>query len=152
LKRALFCVGLWAYVIVFLAFVCSPNSMGAQSTAPGQWTWVGGNNTFGGPCTVGIGCESSTLGNIGIYGTLGVPTAGNVPGSRSGASTSVDNAGNVWLFGGFGIDSANTLGALNDLWKFDPSTNEWTWISGGNTIGNSCASYYCGLPGVYGTL
>ena len=31
-------------------------------------------------------------------------------------------------------------GSLNDLWKY--SNNEWTWISGNNTIN---------APGIYGT-
>jgi N-acetylneuraminic acid mutarotase len=131
---------------------------GAQTTAPNEWTWVGGNNAFGGLCTLGYPCEEGqTSGNVGIYGTLGIGAAGNVPGNRSGASTWVDNAGNLWLFGGNGIDSANTLGELNDLWEFKPTTKEWTWMSGGSTIASSCflsngAYYYCGLPGVYGTL
>ena len=47
----------------------------------------------------------------------------------------VDSSGNVWLFGGFGLDSAGTgtpEGAtLNDLWEF--KGGQWIWISGGNT-------------------
>ena len=39
--------------------------------------------------------------------------------------------GNLWLFGGYGFDSAGNLGYLNDLWKFD-GTN-WTWVSGSKT-------------------
>ena len=144
--------------ICLLALVLFPSLTGAQTTAAGEWTWVGGNNAFGGPCANGIPCESGqTLGNVGVYGTLGVPAAGNIPGSRSGSSTWVDSAGNLWLFGGYGIDSANTLGQLNDLWKFTPSTNEWTWMSGSSTILSSCTPItggyeYCGLLGVYGTL
>jgi hypothetical protein len=32
---------------------------------------------------------------------------------------------------------------FNDLWEFSPSTKEWTWVSGSNTINAS---------GIYGTL
>src|ERR1700678_3803895 len=144
--------------ICLLALVLFPSLTGAQTTAAGEWTWVGGNNAFGGPCANGIPCESGqTLGNVGVYGTLGVPAAGNIPGSRSGASTWVDSTGNLWLFGGYGIDSANTLGQLNDLWKFNPSVNEWTWMSGSSTILSTCTPVtggdeYCGQLGVYGTL
>ena len=26
------------------------------------------------------------------------------------------------------------LGQLNDLWKYNISTNQWTWMSGSNTV------------------
>jgi hypothetical protein len=29
--------------------------------------------------------------------------------------------GNLWHFGGEGIDGYGTTGQLNDLWKFDPT-------------------------------
>lgn len=53
----------------------------------------------------------------------------------------------MWLLGGIGIDSKGLYGYLNDLWKFDPQTSEWTWMGGSNTV-----LYYGGQPGVYGTL
>src|SRR5574341_498235 len=55
----------------------------------------------------------------------------------------IDGSGNLWLFGGEGVDSAGRWGDLNDLWKFD-GTN-WTWISGSDTI------IYPFQGGVYGT-
>ena len=36
----------------------------------------------------------------GVYGTEGVPAAGNIPGSRTGASAWTDTSGNFWLLGG----------------------------------------------------
>ena len=33
-----------------------------------------------------------------------------------------DSAGNLWLFGGYGYDVNGTLGNLNDLWEFNPTT------------------------------
>jgi hypothetical protein len=48
----------------------------------------------------------------------------------------------ILLFGGSGYPSSTTFGAFNDLWEFNPSTKEWTWVSGSNTTGAS---------GVYGT-
>jgi hypothetical protein len=36
-----------------------------------------------------------------------------VPGSRYASWT--DSSGNLWLFGGYGFDSGNTLAFLNDL-------------------------------------
>ena len=39
--------------------------------------------------------------------------------------------------------SFNFPGSLNDVWKFSPSNNMWTWVSGSNT------GYQ---RGIYGTL
>jgi N-acetylneuraminic acid mutarotase len=93
----------------------------------GAWTWKSG---------------MSTSGSAGIYGTLGSASASFVPGSRQYAATWTDSSGKLWLFGGSGYDSGSTLGYLNDLWKFDPVTGSWSWISG---------SQSAGAPGVYGT-
>lgn len=49
----------------------------------------------------------------------------------------------VWLFGGYGYDSAGSLGELNDLWKYSPTTGMWTWVGSPDTAGGSA---------VYGTL
>jgi hypothetical protein len=93
----------------------------------GQWTWVAG----------------SDLGNQnGNYGSVGVTAAGHAPGGRQQGVIWVDSAGNLWLFGGFGLDSVGTPnGTLNDLWKLDTAGN-WTWISG---------SSMANQDGVYGT-
>jgi hypothetical protein len=76
----------------------------------------------------------------GTYGTQGTPAVGNFPGSRWGANARIDGSGTVWLFGGFGYDSTGpTPGLLNDLWNYNSTTNQWTWISGSsaaNQIGN----------------
>jgi N-acetylneuraminic acid mutarotase len=104
-----------------------------------EWAWMGGSNTV------------SELGWVpGVYGTQGTPAPGNVPGTRTTAATWTDGNGNLWLFGGLGYaDSSSPFqDFLNDLWKFDPSTNEWTWMSGSSTTPGSDNSE----PGVYGTL
>jgi N-acetylneuraminic acid mutarotase len=101
-----------------------------------EWAWMGGSNT---------GSQS------GVYGTLGTPAAANIPGSRYSASSWTDSSGHFWLFGGIGYDSTGTSGDLNDLWEFNPSTNEWAWMGGNSTL--TCpSSGSCGQPGVYGTL
>jgi Galactose oxidase, central domain len=72
--------------------------------------------------------------NAGVYGTIGVAAATNQPGGREGGLTWTDAAGNFWLFGGYGLDSTGTYGGwLNDLWKYDTTAGEWTWMSGSNT-------------------
>ena len=67
-------------------------------------------------------------------------TSGGHPGSRWGATAKIDASGTVWVFGGFGLDSANVLGLLNDLWTYNISTNTWTWVAGSKTA-NATGSY-----------
>ena len=39
-----------------------------------------------------------------------------------------DVSGNVWIFGGFGLDSTGeALNYLSDLWKY--SGGEWAWMA-----------------------
>jgi N-acetylneuraminic acid mutarotase len=64
----------------------------------------------------------------GVYGTLGTPQAANIPAARYLPSTWSDTSGNLWLFGGNG-GGAYGLN-FNDLWKLNPSTNEWAWMGG----------------------
>ena len=90
--------------------------------------------------------DNGEKGQPGVYGTQGQPSAANIPGGRLGAVSWTDKDGNFWLFGGAGLDSAETFGFLNDLWEFNPSTKEWTWVSGSNTI----AAFNGGQPGIYG--
>jgi hypothetical protein len=91
----------------------------------GEWAWMGGSNTV-----------PEYGGQTGVYGTLGTPASGNIPGGRQGAVSWIDASGNFWLFGGLGYDSAGNYGYLNDLWKYTPSatgdTGEWTWMAGSN--------------------
>ncbi len=62
------------------------------------------------------------------------------PGARSASSTWTDLNGNLWLFGGTGFDSTGSAGRLNDLWKYDPAINQWTWISGSD-LAESTGNY-----------
>jgi outer membrane protein assembly factor BamB len=90
------------------------------------WTWVSGSNQAN---------------QAGVYGTKGVPAAGNIPGARTEAVSWIDATGNFLLFGGYGYgSSATTAGRLNDLWKWDGAS--WTWLSG-----SKLTNQY----GVYGT-
>jgi N-acetylneuraminic acid mutarotase len=103
------------------------NDLWKFNTSLNQWTWIKGDSTSSG---------------YGIYGTPGINANANKPGGRYYSNTWTDNAGNFWLFGGAGYAMSGNTGNLNDLWKYDPAINEWTWINGGNTVDNS---------GVYGT-
>jgi N-acetylneuraminic acid mutarotase len=117
----------------------SLNDLWEFNRSTNQWAWMGGSSTIPGANT----------GNSGVYGVLGVPAAGNIPGGRrwEGASWT-DSSGHFWLFGGLGYDANGSLGTLNDLWEFNPSTNQWAWMGGTSTVPGPGA----GHPGVYGVL
>ena len=125
-----------------LVFILASGSAQSQSLTERAWIWTSGTSVP--TCLANTDCAEGLgiYGAVGVYGTLGVPNAANTPGSRSGASTWIDKTGNLWLFGGDGIDTSAT-GYLNDLWKFNPSRSEWTWMGGSTAHGQS---------GVYGTL
>jgi len=104
------------------------NDLWMYSPSTAQWMWVAGADTGNQP---------------GVYGTQGVASSTNTPGSRCAATSWADANGKFWLFGGSGVDSTGASGLLNDLWIFDPSTWEWTWMGGSDTANQL---------GVYGTL
>jgi galactose oxidase-like protein len=101
------------------------NEVWMYSPSTGLWTWVGGENQF-----------------AGVYGTQGVAAAGNIPPVRLSMASWTDHVGNFWLFGGDGIGAE-----LNDLWMFNPTTREWTWISG-SQLPPCCTNP---IGGIYGT-
>jgi len=121
------------------------NDLWEYNPSTKQWAWMGGSSTMP-TCTGGSGACPAP----GTYGTLGQAAAGNVPGGRKLAAVWTDSKGNFWLFGGSGVDSTGATGYLNDLWEFDPTTKEWIWMGGSNTI--TTPDDYDGHPGVYGVL
>ncbi len=134
-RRKIFALGL-------LTAILSASSAPAQT---GEWTWMGGYSTAG-PVCYGSGENGfySFCGRKGVYGTLGESAAGNLPGGRSSQVVWTDSSGNIWLFGGDGFDSSGSSGFLNDLWKYNPTTRQWAWMSGSKTAAKS-------QLGVYGT-
>ncbi len=121
----------------------SLNDLWKYDPKANEWTWMSGSNSP--PCAV---IQSNpSCGQSGVYGTQGTAAAGNTPGSRYYAAAWADANGHLWLFGGFGFDSIGQFGVLNDLWEFDPSTNQWTWQGGGSTVPGT--GY--GLGGIFGT-
>ena len=121
------------------------NDLWRFDPATTQWTWMSGSSSVAPFCL--SRCKAALPG---IYGTLQTPGADNIPGARTTPATWTDSAGNLWLFGGDGIDSSGTVGYLNDLWQFNPATGQWAWMSGSNTV--DCPSTFCGQPGFYGSL
>ncbi len=96
----------------------------------GQWTWVGGADTI------------NTQGNY-------TSETANYPGGRDGGVAWMSSDGKLWLFGGNGLPNNSTAGLLNDLWKYDPSLNKWTFIKG--RAPNQDGFYEINKAGSYGT-
>ncbi len=95
----------------------------ADSTGQWTWTWVSGSNVAG---MKGIYSGSSAA-----------------PGARYLPTSWTDPQGNLWMFGGYGTDSAGNTANLSDLWEFNVTSRTWTWAGGLDTAGAS---------GIYGTL
>src|SRR6476469_6050656 len=94
---------------LFLNLLCH-----AQINTYSQWAWVDGSNMMNQP---------------GSYGIQGVPSINNIPPSRDASANWTDNNGYMWLFGGQGSGGSTIY---NDLWKYDPTYNTWTWMNGNN--------------------
>lgn len=104
------------------------NDLWEYSPSSGEWTWISG---------------SDAINATGVYGTQGAAAAANVPSARGLGAAWIDASGNLWLFGGEGyLVSTGYYHRLNDLWKFSPASNEWTWVAGSSTFD---------ATGVYGT-
>jgi hypothetical protein len=128
------------------------NDLWVYNIVGNTWTWVGGSNkanqtgaypnqTVTGPfnTTTSAGTCGLASGNA-TLSCSAVSETGVFPGSRWGASAWIDENGNMWILGGWGLDSTGTNGngALNDLWVYTPNSTPgqlgtWAWIKGSNT-------------------
>jgi hypothetical protein len=91
-----------------------------------QWAWMSGPSSYT---------------SLPSYGTKGVPASGNWPGGRWMMGHWKSANGDFWLYGG--ANNATTK-AFADLWRYNVSTNQWTWMSGSSTYSNN-------VPIAYGT-
>jgi hypothetical protein len=118
------------------------NDLWVYNIAGNQWTFVTGSNMANQTGTYGAQPFVGPTNTIAAAGSVGLPsgTLNTLPGSRWGASAWVDAGGDLWLFGGWGLDSTatNGNGSLNDLWVYVPNATPtqagtWTWVKGSNT-------------------
>jgi gliding motility-associated-like protein len=102
-------------------FATIHSALWRYTPANNEWTWMKG---------------PSTQNAAGVYGVQGVPSPLNYPGARTyGARTWTDNNGFLWLYGGYGFDATGQQNSLQDLWRYNIATNEWTWMNGPQTGG-----------------
>jgi type IX secretion system substrate protein/galactose oxidase-like protein len=100
------------------------NDLWRYNIASNNWTWMKGSQLANQP---------------GTYGIKGIEVPSNTPGAREAHCKWEDNNGNLWLFGGQFTDFASYVN-YNDLWRFNPATNNWAWING-DSAGNGSGSY-----------
>ena len=86
----------------------------------GKWVWMQGSDQIGQPP---------------VFGTKGVPDPANTPGHCSYTTGNwIDRKGNLWLFGisadFYGRNTAANPTYYSDMWRYEPSTNMWTWMNG----------------------
>ena len=88
--------------------------------------------------------KGSTMANVGsAFGTMGTAGATNMPSGRKNQSMVVLGNGNIFMMGGYGKDGNATTGLLNDLWKYNTTSSNWTWMKG---------SMSAAQMGTYGTM
>ena len=96
------------------------NVMWKYNPPTNTWTWVNGPHAVNNAPAV--------------FGVKGVPSPSNIPCARAwGCISWTDNNNDLWLFGGQGNDAQGRYGALNDLWRYNISNNQWTWMSGSDS-------------------
>jgi len=118
------------YCIALL--LCSADVLMAQTV--NEWTWVSGDTLSG-------------AAYLPVYGTKGVAAVANKPGGRNSAVSWPSTGNPLWIFGGVGYGATGQADGpdyLGDLWSYNTTTGQWTWVSGStNTIRS-------GLQAVYG--
>jgi hypothetical protein len=109
--------------LICCSFLCAENSF----SQGGVWTWISG---------------VSSTGSNGVFGTQGIPSVSNYPPGLYEFADWKDKQGNFWLYGGFAPD-------YSDLWKYNPSTNEWTWVKGNGQINQNAVYGTQGVPNAF---
>lgn len=94
------------------------NDLWRYDIASGLWTWISGD---------------TVINSQGTYGTVGVASINNVPSARTDASAWTDSLGISWLYGGSSVQGVTT-GFKSDTWRFNPYTNEWTFMLGTSAL------------------
>ena len=85
-----------------------------------QWVWVSG---------------SKTPDHAPVFKSKGIADRDGSPGARMMTSGWADAAGNFWLFGGNGYGKHTGTSHINNVWKYDVSRNEWTFVTGEIAVG-----------------
>ena len=110
-------------VCLLAVFVLTSHTAHSQIS---QWTWVGGD---------------SIDNKLPVFGTRGVPSPATTPANAYGMISFTDTSGNFYLFQGYTYRG-------NPLWRYNPSTNEWTWLHGDSANTSTLSTGVYGIKGV----
>lgn len=112
------------------------NDLWKYNPVTDQWTWVNGSNVTN---------------QNGVYGIQGTLSPTNQPGARSGAGAWMDRHDRPYILGGYGA-AASGFGGLNDLWRYEPSSNQWVWVNGSGSVNANNIYGILGAPSPTNTL
>ena len=97
---------LWFFGGMYTNTCCPYDRVLRYSISTNEWTWMRGSANSQAPT---------------FWGTMGVASPANNPGGRSVYAHWKDQNGNFWFANGYNYA---------EVWKYDPVTNEWTWMAG----------------------
>lgn len=107
------------------------NTLWRYNVTANEWTWIWG--------------DKDSVNQMPVYGTQLIEASTNTPGARAECNTTwVDADNNFWFFGGQ-IGPLTASSVTNDLWKFNTTTLQWTWMKGSQSLNDS--GHY-GIKGV----
>lgn len=89
------------------------NDLWSFDVTAAEWTWRGGPMQPNG---------------LGAYGTRGVADPTNLPPPRNDPVSWRAADGSMWLAGGTKDTQSDSY--RNDMWRYVPGANLWTWVSG----------------------
>lgn len=101
----------------------SYNDLWKYNTTTKSWTFISGNKNrpYCKNCPNGLYPTTQGTGGTQYF-----------PRARSDYAYWKDNTGNIWIYGGY-VESHGS-DEFGDVWKFNPTTAEWTLISGNDTF------------------
>ncbi len=100
------------------------NDLWRYNIATNTWTWMKGSNIRF---------------QLAIYGIMGTEDSANTPSNRWVHCRWKDKSGNLWLFGGL----LGSIMPTNELWRYNPTTNNWTWMNGSSSYENGVYGIKC---------
>ena len=117
-------------VFLFGGRAFTPGAINDQNVNNRLWRYVqleGWQLIAGDPASMVRTAQEAANTNVN-YGSMGVASSSNYPGGRFGAAYGQAPNGDLYMYGGYGVDEAKNVGLLGNLWKFDGQN--WTWLSG----------------------
>ncbi|MBF0314192.1 MAG: hypothetical protein HQK52_12310 [Oligoflexia bacterium] len=129
------------------------NGYGCSDAGPGRFNDLWRFHPDASSSAAGIWSYESGTPNAsdveGVYGTRSIPSTTNIPAARYGHSMwgaidAVSGDYSLYVFGGYG-SAGGVSGYLNDLWRYNTRTREWTWLAGSSSVDSAESSTGSGI-------